>query len=494
MYIIKAIALGALLITTASAQSGSPLDVRMELTPATILLGEPAWVDVTVVNRSAGPLLVDMGNSCFGAKELIVQVPEAEPQIHDRKHCGVGMAAGSCMVELAVKIDAGATFKRRYVLSGDFRITRSGSYTVLLEKNFPYGPDAGELSDSGPRRNPHLTENQMVRIQQTLNVLPADHNKLLQIEQAEAQELAAPLPTLPFPPNAGIDLVRQISDDRRKLQQDASTAKYAMASGLIEYPTYGMEPIFSSWLDQNNTTAADWALSALSHLNTPASRKILARQAASPDKPQDTSFQTHRWEAVEYLSNMGDKSYVPLLERLTRDRYHDVQRLSVRGLGLLGGEKELPFLNAIALNAKTMSDRQDAVMAMGDTGSLRAIPLLIELYTLPGSDESTSEFALWTLTHHHVQLPYATRMLTPQEAKVAWQNWWLQNQRTARVYGPYDCADIKEGLVLRLGRLMAPAQDDTIVRRLIAPAQNDTAPPRYVRLRRTTRGPSTSSG
>ncbi len=415
----------------------------MQLTPATILLGEPAWVDVTVVNRSAGPLLVDMGNSCFGAKELIVQLPQAEPQIHDRLHCGSGVA-GSCLVEFAVPIGAGGTFRRRYVLSGDFRITHAGNYTVLLQKNFSYGPDHGELTPGAPPHFPHLTEHQIVQTQLTLNVLPPNHKKLLQIEEAEAAQLEAPLPNLPFPPNAGIDLVRQISDENRKLQQDASAAKYVLANGLVEAPTYGMEPIFSTWLAQNNTSAADWALRALSRLNTPASRKILAHQAASSDKPQEnTIFQIHRWEAIDALGNMGDASYVPLLEKLTRDPYHDVQRTAVRALGLLGGEKELPFLNTIALSAQTMTDRQDAVMAMGDTGSLRAVPFLIKLYTLPGSDESTSEYALWTLTHHHVQPPY-TRMLTPQEGQRAWQDWWTQNQHTARVYGPYDCGDLKE--------------------------------------------------
>ncbi len=445
MHIIKPIALCALLVTTAaSAQSGSPLDVQMQLSPSTILIGEPAWVDVTVTNRSPEALRVEMGNSCFGARELTIQVPGAEAYNRDRKHCGIGKLGGSCMVQGPVKIDAGATFKRRYVLRGDFRITRAGSYNVFLEKDFPYGPDLGGTFGAGAQNFPRLTEAQHVRIQQTLNVLPADHNRLLQIEQAEAQELAAPVPSLPFPPNASIEVVRQISDERSKLQQDAWADKSAMAAGLIEYPTSGMEPTFSSWLAQNNTTFADWALTALSHLNTPASRKILARQAVSSDQRQDTSFQIHRWEAIEDLAAMGDTSYVPLLEKLTRDPYHDVQRMAVRGLGLLGGENELSFLNRIALNAKTMTDRQDAVQAMADTGSPRAVPMLIELYTLPGSDESTSEYALWTLTHHHVRLPHATRMLTPAEAKIAWQDWWLQNQRTARVYGPYDCADLKD--------------------------------------------------
>jgi hypothetical protein len=437
----------------------------MQITPATILLGEPAWVDVSVTNRSSEALRVDMGTSCFGAKELTIRVPGAEAYDRDPKRCGAGMA-GSCISQGPIKIEPGATFTRRYVLRGDFRIVRAGAYTVFFDKDFPYGPDLGGTFGGKAQNFPHLTESQHARTQKTLTVLPADHNRLLQIERAEAQEMAAPLPSLPIPPNASIDVVRQVSEESNQLRRDAVETKSAIASGLTDDPTAGMEPIFSAWLEQNNTTAADWGQRALAHLNTPSSRKILARQAASTDKPQDINFQIHRWEAIDALSKMGDKSYVPLLEKLARDPYHDVQRLSVRGLGLLGGEKELPLLNTIALNAKTMTDRQDAVMAMGDTGSPRAVPLLIELYTLPGSDESTSEYALWTLTHHHVQPPYA-RMLTPQEGKIAWQNWWMKNEHTARIYGPYDCADVKDAF--------GTMPTGSVLRRRVRPHWTDAA-------------------
>jgi len=432
--------------------------VQLQITPGTILLGEPVWVDVAVTNRSSEALRVEMGSPCLDTKELTVHVPGAEAYNRDRKRCSIGRPApaASCVFQGPVRIDAGATFSRRYVLRGDFRIARAGSYKVFLEKDFPYGADLGGTFGDVGQNFPHLTQILRVRAQRTLTVLPENHNALLQIEKTLAEEIAAPLPNVP-PPNASIEVVRQISDERSKLQDDAMAAKTALATGLIEYPTAGMEPIFSSWLDQNNTTAANWAEVALSHLNTPDSRKILARQAASRDKPQDINFQIHRWEAIESLSNMGDKSYLPLLEKLTRDPYHDVQRSAVRALGVLGGEKELRFLNAIAVNAKTLFDRQDAIMAMGDTGSLQAVPLLINLFTLPDSDQpGASGFALFTLTHARIRLSYATRMMTLQEAKLTWQEWWLKNQRTARAFGPYDCADLKDAFnpagLERLGR------------------------------------------
>lgn len=430
----------ALLIATGeSPQIGWPLDVEIQLSKTTILLGEPVWVDVSVTNRSSEALRVDMGNSCFGTKELTIQVPAAEHGGIDHAFCG-GVPGGSCGVEIPPLLPAGATLKRRYVLSGNFRITHSGSYPVILEKNFPYGPSTSGYTAGPPQDIPRLKKARLERVTRTLNVLPANSEKLLRVEQQLAEEITLPLASPPLPSNVNIEVIRRASENIRKAQQEAWRAKYAVASGVAAYPAAGMEPIFRSWLQQNNSRWADWAIIALSHLNTFSSREILAHQVASSENPHDITFQTHRWEAIDALSNMGDKSYLPLLEKLTEDHYHDVQRKAILGLGILGGEKELTLLNTRAHNSKTMFDRLDAITAMGDTASLQAVPLLIELFTLPDTDQpNASDFALQTLTHAHV-LPF-NRLPSPIEAKNAWQNWWSRNLNSAPVFGPYDCGD-----------------------------------------------------
>jgi hypothetical protein len=83
-------------------------------------------------------------------------------------------------------------------------------------------------------------------------------------------------------------------------------------------------------------------------------------------------------------------------------------------------------------------DRQDAIQAMGDTASLKAVPILIELFTLPNADQpNSSDYSLLTITHH--SLPPAQER-PPAEYRMMWQEWWERNNGKARAYGPFECS------------------------------------------------------
>ncbi len=426
-------ALCALLILTGeSAQTTSVPDVRVELDPTTIVLGEPVWVDVKITNRSPVPLTIDVGNTCFGARPLIVRVPGAEPG-NGKHECVYGAMGGSCGVSLPPVVQPGKTLTERYVFEGDFHIAHAGVYNVDLEKPIRYGPPSG--TPESPR-SPKQEET--VHVQTTLHVLPANPDKLLAIEQSQAAEVTATMSPPPLPSGADIEAIRRADEIQRAAEYDGYLRREAIAAGLWTYPAPGMEPIFRAWLAPNNTSYADYAVIALSHLNTPASRQILAEQAASAAKPRDSFYQIHRWEAIDALAEMGDTSYLPLMERLLNDPYHDVQRAAVRALALLGGEKELPLLNTRVRTSTNQVDRIDAIQAMGESASLQAVPMLIDLFTLPDADEpGESDYALSMLTHEH--LPATPKLRTALESKSLWQAWWVQNERTARAYSPYEC-------------------------------------------------------
>jgi hypothetical protein len=212
--------------------------------------------------------------------------------------------------------------------------------------------------------------------------------------------------------------------------------RYALAEGLAAYPAAGMEPIFATWLDRQDFY--EYALLALYHLDTPQARTILAQRATGALvslPPVDNNAE--RWLAVEYLSWMGDQSYLPLLEKLVHDPARDVQRMAVFGIGRLGREKDLPLLNQLARNGKTLQDRIDAIQAIGETGSLKAVPILIELFTLQNADEpESSNNALYELTHHEINEAYRSDAARVQQL---WQAWWTQNHSTARAYPPVNC-------------------------------------------------------
>ncbi len=460
---------GFLMTAAASPQDSAHLDVQMSLSSHTALVGEPVWVEVRVTNHSREAMRVDMGTACCGAKEVTIQIPQADPSNQEHIRCGSGtglaMTCG-CLSELPFEIGPGASLTRRYVLEGDFRITHAGTYRVLLEKKIPYGPKLPASAVGTPQAYFDLKHSQTVRLSETLKELPANDRKLLRIEQKLAQRVASPMPTPSYPPDVDIDKLRRIIDAWRKAQDQASRLQLSLAQGMMAYPVKGMEPLFGSWLEQNNTSFADWAIVALSHLNTRESRDILARQAASPDKPTDISFQTHRWEALDALAKMGDTSYVSLFERLTGDQNHDVQRMAIFGLGLLGGERELPVLNELARHGATAFDRGDAILAIGETRSLRAVPILIQLFTLPDSDQpSASDYSLFLLTHH--ELTAVNQLRTPLEAQKAWNDWWSTNEKTARAYGPFECAvpNSTKRTVMSEARCKVIFSDDGAMRR-----------------------------
>lgn len=415
-------------------------DVQMHVSKSEFILGEPVWVDVQITNRSTKTFRVDTSPYCFmfNTRPLNVQIPAAQPGNGERNRRWNEHPGGDCF-ETWADMKPGETLTKRYVLSGDFRITHPGRYGVLLEKTIHYAHAPNTPPAGAAEKHTRLDQLQTAQSQISLDVLPANPEKLLAIEQKLAYEAANPVPVLPL---ATVENGQPISpeefqradDNWRKQQHAAIDARDSLAEGLVAYPAAGMEPIFLAWLDRGDLEGH--AITALYHLNTREARRVLARLAESPATPDDTARQRHRLAAVYSLARMDDKSYVPLLENLAYDVDHGVRQQAILGLGMLGGEKELPFLTTLAREGATTSDRQDAIMSMGDTASLKAVPILIDLIVLPDSDRpSASTFALSRLTHHYLPTVERRSLL---ETQAAWQDWWKQNQRTARVYGPFE--------------------------------------------------------
>lgn len=417
-------------------------DVQMHVSKSEFILGEPVWVDVQITNRSTKTFRVDTSPYCFmfNTRPLNVQIPDAEPGNGERDRRCNEQPGGDCF-ETWANLKPGETLTDRYVLSGDFRITHARTYSVLLQKAIHYAlaPDAPAVGVA--EKIIHLNQLQSARSEITLNVLPANPERLLAIERTLAAQAEKPVV---IPPVVAIQDGRPISteeyrradDDRRKRDRETSEAHHAIGEGLAAYPATGMEPIFHSWLDRGDLESS--AMLGLYHLNTKEAREVLAQLAASTGKPDDSVHQNHRLGAVYELARMDDKSYVPLLEKLAHDTNDGVSQQAILGLGMLGGENELPFLTALAREGATASDRQDAIMSMGDTASLKAVPILLDFFKSPDADGPVASIiALSRLTHH--QIPNAEHR-TPLEVQAAWQDWWKQNQRTARAYRPFECS------------------------------------------------------
>jgi len=433
------------------------LDIQMHLSQTAILLGEPDWVDVTVSNRTQKPLLIAMGEECFAEKPLVVEIPEAEAGSPDRDRTCYQGVVGNCVIPAPTRLDPGEAHTWRYVLEGDFRIAHPGKYRVFLQKRVSYAaPVPGENAFQQMQHASVQVATQTI----FLTVRPANAAALLRIEQAIAAEVRRPWIEPPLSPAARkspMDLraLRDAEATWREDQRRDVESRVVLAEGLADYPAPGMEPVFNEWMITDG--GFGYGLRALYKLNSPEARQMLA-QAADPSRALYLRWREHihfgnpqqadkmlpellgtlQGGAIYSLGRMGDKSYVPLLEKLTADSNAEVRQQAILGLGLLGGEAEIPKLVSIARSGATEADRQDAIMALGYTASLRAVPILIDLFLLPDADQpSSSNYALITITHHSL-LPAQQR--TIPQYQTLWRQWWEQSQVTAHGYGPFECS------------------------------------------------------
>jgi len=435
-----ALAAAALTAPLLAQTPANPLSVQIALSKPSAMLGEPLWVDFTITNTSGQALAVSWGSSCCGATELTVKVPEAKQGNGEPKNCG--SMACDCSSSGPTTLAPGASDSHRYVLSGNFRLTRPGVYTVHISKDFPYAAASGKFDVLLPKDRQTQTASQEL----TLTLTPEDPAKLLQLEQSLAAEAAKPYQRLAMnitnngDHDAYMAAVRAWSDADRPASRHFNEERYAIYQGLAAYPAAGMEPIFSDW--QTPPHNVGYGISALARLNTPEARAALAHLAEPvPDRLVNGVKQSNsRWNALRALAGTGDRSYLPLVEGYASDEDPQVRRSAIFGMGELGGEDALSLLDKIARQTTSQVERTDAIMTMGRTKSAKAVPLLIALFDVasPG-DPTAPTYALSTLTHHAP--PNSMPRPTAGQMQADWRAWWALHGATAKIYGEFDCAD-----------------------------------------------------
>jgi hypothetical protein len=405
-----------------------PLEIQLALSKQTVLLGEPVWVDVAVTNHSKQKLAISWGVGCMAHEApLRIEIPDATQGDGEPKSCGFLGTGYDCLYGGPSALSPNATGKRRFMLAGDFRITKPGHYDVFVTKSV--GWEQWSQYKITMENKFHRKAEMQTQVQTlSLDVLEPDPPKLLAAQQALVAQAAEPYHALAS---------NLPSNDDHKASNEYFYWQAAVKHGVAAHPAAGMEPTFEAWV----VPSGEWirGLEALYRLNTPEARAALARLTAVPTtKPGDTDWMPGaiRFTATEDLSKMGDTSYLPLLEQLSTDDNSEVRMNATRGLGTLGGESELPFLEARVRNGKTTQDFYDAFEAMANTASPKAVPLLIDAFTSPQpTNDPDSE--LMALTHH--KLPPIGRKLTPQESQFAWRTWWTVHQGSAKIFGPDQC-------------------------------------------------------
>lgn len=193
------------------------------------------------------------------------------------------------------------------------------------------------------------------------------------------------------------------------------------------------------------------AIRMLGRIGTPDARKRLAEIAAQPIPPrnEDGSWPANYGAsgmAAITLAETGDRSYLPLLLHLAEstrtddgpnDRLANEKAGFVTAAAKLGGDDAFPLAVA-QLNSAEPLVRANAVSALAETRSRRAIPVLIDLLLDPDSMVSLNAAGrLVSLTHSTISA--TAKNGSPSVLRDEWLRWWRREGATARVYSASDC-------------------------------------------------------
>jgi len=276
-------------------------------------------------------------------------------------------------------------------------MAKPASYDIHAAFVASYGPNREELSDT-------------LRVAQDFQI---------QLTDGTAETL-----TSAFEPFLA-DLASQ--DEER--QREAARVIGSLAPASLEDTILSM---------MGSASSRPFALLGLRRLDTVRSRAALA------DVVEGTAgYSYEKEQAINYLSEMGDRKYFPLLLSVARQQPPNQARDYVLAAARLGGEGALPFIDSLLEDSDPFS-RANGVMALSETGTRRAVPILIETLKSKEPDLGTlASIGLTALTHRS---PFADGKIYSDSPSVQyqdWSRWWFLHGRQASVYGPLQCGEIE---------------------------------------------------
>jgi len=223
-----------------------------------------------------------------------------------------------------------------------------------------------------------------------------------------------------FAPSQFQPWLDQLKSEDRQKRIEAARVLASLAPPSLEDTLLGFAA---------NPETRRYAPLALYRLNTRRSIEALAHLVT--EEPINV-------KAAQYLAETGDQRWYPLL----RDAAVKNARISAYPAyaAELGGEKMLPVLVALAESPDTKFTRLNAVMAMGSTGSRKAIPLLLNQLKSPDINISDrASYALQLLTHRTAIQDLQNRERPAEYLK--WSHWWIREGATALIYKDTSCGE-----------------------------------------------------
>ena len=393
-FLLRKIGLMVVLGLAGAAAAEGQLQGKISTAKEVYVAGEPIYVHFEVTNAGNEPVEYGAGDpyseGCGGYAVEVSKGPALE-----HPSCRP-MRANECTAANQI-LSAGETVRQNILVNYAHEVKTPGDYQIRAVRELRYRV----VSEPRPAAGKDF------RLEKTLQIhmQKGDRDTLQAIYQV---------------------YVRNLGSQDDEIQRDAERAIVSGGMPWLEETILGMVRQYRS---------REFALLGLRNLNTPRARDELARMV------QNTSEQTAENEmAVVYLSQMGDKKYLPALLNIAKRQPADQARAYVQAVAELGGDDALPYLRELAGN-QDIHARANSVTGLGVTGSRQAVPLLVEELTSGTADlAKLAENALTTLTHRRVS---AEEDPPPGQAR-KWAAWWAAEGSTAKVYGPRECGEVEE--------------------------------------------------
>jgi hypothetical protein len=373
--------LGVLLIAAPAARG--QLAGKISMAKQEYLAGEPVYVHFEVTNMGKEAVQYTAGdaysNGC-GGYELRASRGAVANCRDALSHDCLGTNQ---------MLSAGDTVRQNILLNFGNDVSKPGEYEIHAVRTLKYWPL------TGASMMPANAKDFKYEMNLKLHVVPGDPQVLQGIYQVYVKNLGS-------------------ADD--EIQRDAERAIVSGAPPWLEGTIEGM---------LRKSTSREFALLGLKNLNTARSRQELAKIV------QNTSEETtENVTAVEYLAEMGDRTYFPTLLELAKKEGPRGGREYVLAAAELGGEDAVPFLRELLEN-KNAKVRTSAVMGLGKTGSPEAVRILAALVRDTELGEA-AEGSLMELTHRSAR------------SAEEWEKWWETEGKSAKVFGPQECGEVRE--------------------------------------------------
>ncbi len=390
---LSALFLIFVLTSTASAQ----LEGRLFLDKDEYLTGEPVYLRFDLTNTGTTPMQVLSGSSysfCGGYRIEVSNKP-----FLDTSTCAPRGYGGSCPGGAWI-IGPGEVRHDKVLLNYEHDLSTPGPYDIRASRILTYGsPDGFLIPTSGVQ-------------------VKAEEQFHIRVEDAGAENL----------PSIFQPYLAELNSKDEERQQEAVRVIGSLAPPFLEDTILAMVA---------SPATRRSALIGLRRLNTARSREALAAIV------QGTSgYSYEKEQGIKYLSEMGDKKYFPLLLDVAKKQEPNQARDYTLAVAQLGGEDAMPYVSSLLADSSPFS-RANGAMALPQTGSRSAVPLLIKLLLSP--DMSVGRLASIGLIHLTHRSPLRSGQWfsdSPSNEYRDWVRWWMLESDRATIYGPNQCGKI----------------------------------------------------